>query len=154
MKELLAAELAEPYMTVAADDDAASALRMMARYRLPALLVTDGIGQLSAVLPCSQLVRALLPRGASDAVDRFDERHAERWRPELAGQRVAQWLPGGIVPVPVVDHSGSALEAGEAMFRAKSPLVVVTRAGAGSCDVFNVITAEKLHAYLTEADRH
>ncbi|MFJ3966345.1 hypothetical protein [Streptomyces sp. NPDC090036] len=61
-----ARDLAMPYPSVATDESANAAIRLLTEHSLPALLVVDGHGMPYAVVPVSQLVRQLVPEPALD----------------------------------------------------------------------------------------
>ncbi len=146
-----ARDLAEPFPTVALDDQALDAARLLAEHRLPGVLVVDGPGVPRAVLPASQLVRLLVPDylvedPALAAV--IDEAHADRLCEELAGVRVRECLPKDAPKPPVADADDTAVEVAALMARTRSPLVaVVARPAArreGPGELLGVITASNL----------
>ena len=56
-----AGEIAEPYPVVAVDTSALVAAQLLAKDRLPGLVVTETDGTPKAVLPASQVVRFMVP---------------------------------------------------------------------------------------------
>ncbi|MFD7919807.1 CBS domain-containing protein [Streptomyces sp. NPDC059740] len=123
-----ARDLAIEYETVRLDDDAVEVARLMARERLPALLVVDGDGVPAAVLPASQMVKTVVPAyvvedPALAAV--VDERHADRLCDALVGRSVRDCLPDGATAPPIAQPDDTALEVAALMARVRSPLVAV-----------------------------
>lgn len=65
---MLARDLAEPYPYVTTDEDAAHAVRLLARHRLPALLVVDADAMPYALVPCAHLLGRLVSDGREHGV--------------------------------------------------------------------------------------
>ncbi|WP_030274275.1 CBS domain-containing protein [Streptomyces sp. NRRL B-24484] len=152
-----ARDLAEPYPTVALDDQALDAARLLADRRLPGVLVVDGDGLPHAVLPASQLVRLLVPGYVLEdpslaAV--IDEAHADRMCAALEGLRVRECLPRD-VPRPVTaDADDTAVEVAALMASSRTPLVaVLERPRGGRPRLLGVITAANLLQHLLEVAR-
>ncbi|MFJ8533573.1 hypothetical protein [Streptomyces sp. NPDC093591] len=91
-----ARDLARPYPAVTVDDDAQQAARLVARDRLPALLVVDQQQYPFAIVPAAQVLRTLVPQYvledpllAAVIDDRFDDEAREA----VTGQSVAMGVP-------------------------------------------------------------
>jgi CBS domain-containing protein len=81
-------EMAEPFPVVGVDSSALEAATLLARNRLPGLIVTDGKGRPHAVLPASQVVRFLVPtyvQGDPSLARVIDEPDADRIAGKLSG---------------------------------------------------------------------
>jgi CBS domain-containing protein len=144
-----ARELAEPYPTVTLDTDAMAAAQMMARERLPGLIVVGDEGRPYTVLPGSQVLRFVVPMYVQDdpALARvYDEHASEKLSEKLAGRRVRALLPKrpDEDELPVVDHDATLIEVAAVMARMHSPLVVVVDGHA----VVGAITASRLLSHL------
>jgi CBS domain-containing protein len=61
-----AAEIDEEFPVVDIDAPALDAARMLAEHSLPGIVVLTADGQVSAVLPASQVVRFIVPRYVQD----------------------------------------------------------------------------------------
>lgn len=123
-----ARDLAVDYPTVTPDSSAVEAARLLARHRLPGLIVLDDERRPQAVLPGSQLLRFVIPRYVQDDPNLarvYDEQHADLLCAGLAGRRVADLLPRDRTPPPVVDAQATAMEIASVMARAHCPLVAV-----------------------------
>ncbi|MGP3948993.1 CBS domain-containing protein [Streptomyces sp. 7N604] len=148
---MLARDLAEPYPFVSADSDALDAVRLVARQKLPALLVVDADEQPYAVLPGSQVAAALIPEyvvkdPAQAAV--LDEQQAYRPPEMLADLSVAEWLPKGRAVPPVIGPDSTVLQAAALMARCRSPLVPVVEHDGTRARVIGAITAARLLDHL------
>ncbi|WP_340377612.1 CBS domain-containing protein [Streptomyces sp. SS7] len=142
-----ARDLAVEYRTVRVDSDAMEAARLMAEHRLPGLLVLDEHGEPKAILPASQMVKALVPAYVIDdptlaAV--VDEKHADRLCEALTGRRVGDCLPHEATPPPIADPDDTALEVAALMARVRSPLVAVAHRDKAGTHLLGVITASHL----------
>ncbi|WP_255946652.1 CBS domain-containing protein [Streptomyces odontomachi] len=157
-----ARDLAVGYKMVSVDSDVMDAARLMADRNLPGLLVVDERGGPQAVLPASQVVKALVPGYVIEdptlaAV--VDEKHADRLCRALAGRRVGDFLPREATPPPVVDPDDTALEVAALMARVHSPLVAVAEKNGTGPDrrkpesgrLLGVITASHLLQELLRA---
>ncbi|WP_405638816.1 CBS domain-containing protein [Streptomyces sp. NBC_00019] len=140
-------DLARPYPTVSADDDARAAVRLVVRHQLPALLVLDRDDYPYAVIPAARVIRALLPWYlrenpvlAAGADDRFDEEARET----MTGRSVAEWLPRGPLTPPVVGPDASPAQVAVVMARKDSPLVAVVERDTDKATVIGAITATAL----------
>ncbi|WP_428951134.1 CBS domain-containing protein [Streptomyces sp. cg35] len=142
-----ARDLAIPYQTVDVNTDATAAARLMAEQQLPGLLVLGTDGSPTAILPASQLVKALVPTYVIEdptlaAV--VDEKHADRLCRALAGRSVADCLPVQSGPPPVAVPDDTALEVAALMAQARSPLVAVVETAKDGPHLLGVITASHL----------
>ncbi|MEV5612430.1 CBS domain-containing protein [Streptomyces sp. NPDC052225] len=142
-----ARDLAVEYETVGVADDATQAARLMAEHRLPGLLVLGADGAPAAILPASQLVKAIVPAYVLEdptlaAV--VDEKHADRLCQALKGRTVGDCLPSKPAPPPVAAPDDTALEVAALMARVRSPLVAVTERGPDGGRLLGVITASHL----------
>jgi CBS domain-containing protein len=142
------------YETVGVDTDAMTAARLMAEHRLPGLLVVDEEGAPRAILPASQMIKAVVPSYVLDdptlaAV--VDEGHADRLCQVLRGRVVRDCLSRSVPSPPVAEPDATALEVAALMARVRSPLVaVVEEAGTGK-RLLGVITAAHLLERLLSA---
>src|SRR4051812_32602289 len=123
-----ARDLAVEYESVRVDDDALAAARLMAEHPLPGLLVLDRYGEPEAILPASQVVKALVPAYVIEdptlaAV--VDENHADRLCEALRGRRVGDLLSDKAARPPIAAPDDTALEVAALMAQARSPLVAV-----------------------------
>ena len=151
-----ARDLAVEYESVSVDSDALDAARLMAELKLPGLLVLDERGEPKAILPASQMVKALVPAYVVEdptlaAV--VDERHADRLCQALAGRRVRDCLSRTAAPPPVADPDDTALEVAALMAQVRSPLVAVASKDKAGTHLLGVITASHLlHELLRNTD--
>lgn len=144
-----AREFAEPYPTVTLDSDAMEAAQMMARERLPGLIVCGDEGRPYTVLPGSQVLRFVVPIYVQDdptLARVYDERASDELSAKLAGRKVRELLPKrpDANEIPVVDHDATMIEVAAVMARMHSPVVAVVDGG----DVLGAITVSRLLAYL------
>ncbi|GLZ05566.1 hypothetical protein Acsp03_30320 [Actinomadura sp. NBRC 104412] len=145
-----ARQLAEEFPTVTPDSAAMEAARLLAEHRLPGLIVVDERRHPKAVLPGSQLLRAVIPGYVQDdlALARvYDEGHADKLTESLRGKTVADVLPrtADRTPPPVVDADATAMEIASVMAAARSPVVVVTGdAHRTDAPMIGVITVSRL----------
>ncbi|GAA2625031.1 CBS domain-containing protein [Actinomadura fulvescens] len=114
---------------MSADTSAMEAARLLADHGLPGLIVVDAERRPTAVLPGSQVLRAIIPRYVQDdpALARvFDEDHADKLCERLAGKRVADLIEPDRRPPPIVDANATAMEIASVMASAHSPVVAVS----------------------------
>lgn len=142
-----ARDLAVEYETVGLDTDALEAARLMARHRLPALLVVDESGAPKAILPASQMIKILVPAYVIEdptlaAV--VDERHADRLCQALKGRTVRDCLSKSVPTPPVAAPDDTALEVAALMAQVRSPLVAVVEKDKAGLHLLGVITASHL----------
>ncbi len=142
-----ARDLARPYPVVTVDDDAQEAARLLARERLPALLVVDQEGYPYAIVPAAQVLRALVPQYVLDdpilaAVvdDRFDDESREA----VGGRSVAEWLPRGRLTPGVVGPDVSPMHIAALMARKDCPVVAVIERDGGKATLIGAVTADTL----------
>jgi hypothetical protein len=121
-----AADIAEPYPVVGVDTSALVAARLIARDRLPGLVVTERDGTPKAVLPASEVVRFMVP--------------AERIAARLGRATVADLLPAKPVELPVLKADDTLVELAAIMARLRSPLCAVMQ----GTTVLGVVTAARL----------
>lgn len=130
---MLARELADAsFPTVSLDSDAAEAAGLLARRRLPGLVVLDEQGLPHSVLPGSQVLRFVIPGYVQDdpmLARVYDERHADLLTGKLAGTSVRTLLRAERTEPPVVDGRSTTVEIAAVMARLHSPLVAVTEHG-------------------------
>lgn len=140
-----ARDLAEDYPLVRLTDDALEAAQLIARQRLPGVVVVDGDGHAVTVLPGSQVLRFVIPGYVQDdpSLARvFDERAADACVTKLAGRTVQDLLPAAEKhhELPTVSGEATVIECAATMARLHSPLLVV-----GDGDrVHGVVTASHL----------
>ncbi|MFE6555816.1 CBS domain-containing protein [Streptomyces sp. NPDC057746] len=150
-----ARDLVVEYQSVSVDSDALEAARLMAEHKLPALLVLDERGEPKAILPASQMVKALVPAYVVEdptlaAV--VDEQHADRLCQALAGLRVGDCLSSTAPAPPIADPDDTALEVAALMARVRSPLVAVATKDKDGTHLLGVVTASHLlHELLGKA---
>lgn len=127
---MLARDIAEPFPAVTVNSSALEAARLLARWRLPGLIVTDEQGRPRAVLPGSQVLRFVIPRYVQDdpALARaYDEAAADQLCSTLVGKPVRMLLPDprGQSELPVVEGDATVMEVAALMARMRSPVVAV-----------------------------
>jgi CBS domain-containing protein len=135
--------MAEPFPVVGLDSEAFEAATLLAKNRLPGLIVADEKGRPRAVLPASQVVRFLVPSYVQDdpSLARvIDEPDADRIADRMSGVTVRKLLPAQASELAVVDADDTLLEAAALMARLRSPLVVVINGG----EIMGAITASRL----------
>jgi len=142
-----AGELAEQYPLVDLDSDALEAVRILARDRLPGLVVTER-GRPHSVLAGSQVVRFVVPDyvQADPSLARVvDESAADRIAATLRGRTVRELLPAKPTRLPSVEVDDTVLELAALMARERTPIVAVVRAG----EIVGVVTASRLLELVT-----
>lgn len=135
--------MAEEMPLVGLDDSALDAALLLARHRLPALVVTNADGSPHSILPSSQVVRFLLPSYVVDdpSLARvMSESMADRAGEQLAHKRVRDLLPREPRELPAVNHDDTIIEVAAIMARLKCPLTAVMQDG----KLIGVITASRL----------
>ncbi len=149
-----ARDLAEEIPTVALDTDAMEAARILARHRIPGLVVLDADGRPHTVLPGSQVLRFVIPGYVQDdpqlaAV--YDEQAADELCGRLAGSPVRELLPKRPDPddLPVVEGDANSMEVAARMARLRSPLVAVVDQG----EYVGAITVSQLLRHLLTASQ-
>lgn len=138
-----ASEMAEEFPVVGVDSDALEAAALLAKNRLPGLIVIDEAGRPHSVLPASQVVRFLVPRYVQDdpSLARvIGEADSDRVAEKLAGLTVRKLLPHPTSELAVAKPDDTLLEVAALMARLRSPLVVV----ADGTHILGAITASRL----------
>ncbi|MBT2396703.1 CBS domain-containing protein [Streptomyces sp. ISL-100] len=148
---MLARDLAETYPYVSVDADAVDAARLLARHKLPALLVVDADHRPYAIVPGSQLIKQLVPDYLIEepllaAV--IDDRHLGEVAEKIAGLTVAEWLPKRTYTPPVVGPDAGLLHVAALMARTRSPLVAVIERDGDQISLLGAITAASLMTHL------
>ncbi|MEJ2865375.1 CBS domain-containing protein [Actinomycetospora flava] len=147
-----ASEILEAVPTVTGADRVSTAVRLMAGARLPGLIVVDGQGRPSAVLPGTQVLRLTVPRAHQEdpALARtIDEVHADLFWQELGERTVSECLPERRDRMATVGLDATLLEAAALMARLRSPLLAVVD---GRGRLMGGVTLEGLLAALARAD--
>lgn len=144
------ADIAEPYPIVSVDTNALAAARLLAKDRLPGLVVTAADGTPMAVLPSSQVVRFMVP----DYIQRdrslarvVGERMADRIADRLSHATVGELLPDRPQELAVLQVDDTVLELAAVMARLRSPLCAVVDHGR----VVGVVTASHLLELVCES---
>lgn len=138
-----AEQMVEDFPVVRSDADALDAVRLIAQWRLPGLLVTDPDGRPLRILPASQVVRLLVPAYIQDdpsLAGVLSEITADRVAEKLQGKTVEQVLPVPSGPMATVHADDTIVEVADVMARERSPLVAVVSDGR----LVGVITAARL----------
>jgi CBS domain-containing protein len=138
-----ASELVEEYPLVGLDTDALAAAQIMAKSRLPGLVVTDKSDRPYAILPASQVVKFVVPQyiqADPSLAAVIDEPAADRIAAQLAGKTVQDLLPEHPAELPTVAADDTVLELAAVMARMRSPLVAVLSEGR----IVGVVTASRL----------
>lgn len=123
--------IVEEVPTVIVEDSVTTAVLLMARSRLPGLVVVDGRGRPYAVLPGTQVLRLTVPRAHQEdpALARtIDEPHADLFWQELGERTVAECLPRPPGRMATIPLDATLLEAAALMARLHSPLLAVVHA--------------------------
>jgi CBS domain-containing protein len=144
-----ASDLVEEFPLVGLDSDALEAARVLARLRLPGLVVTEESGRPYAILPASQVVRFVVPRYIQDdpsLAGVIEESAADRIATRLQGKTVRDLLPKHPTELPTVNADDTMLELAAIMARMRSPLVAVLDGDA----IVGVVTASRLLSVLGE----
>lgn len=123
-----ARDLAVPYPTVRMETDALTAARLLTEHNRPGLIVVDEQDHPVAVLPGSQVLRALIPQYVQDdpALARvLDEDFADSICDKLAEHTVQELVPKDRPTLPVANDDDTVLELAAMMAANRSPLVAV-----------------------------
>jgi CBS domain-containing protein len=147
-----ARDLAEDYPLVRLSDDALEAARLIARRRLPGVVVVDADRHAVTVLPGSQVLRFVVPGYVQDdpSLARvYDERAADACVSALGGRTVHELLPREDKPheLPKVSGEATVIECAATMARLHSPLLVVS----DDDRIHGVLTASHLLEVLLNA---
>lgn len=140
-----AAEIAEDFPVLTTDSNALEAVRMLARQRLPGILVVDASGSPYAVLPASQVVRFIVPQYVLDdpsLAGVLAETMADHVAERLDDKTVGDMLPDHLANVPPAQFDDTIIEVAAVMARLRSPLIPVVKDG----KLQGVITASRLLA--------
>lgn len=129
---MLAGELAERVPMVAMETTGAEAARVIAEYRLNALVVADPRGVPVQVIPVSQLLRLVLPQFVRDdatLAHAYDEEGAQELCRALNDTTIGQLLRDeqltGLKP-PSVLPEDTLVEIASVMSDARTPTILVT----------------------------
>ncbi len=138
-----ARDIAEPYPVVSFDTPALEAARLIARDRLPGLLVTGHNGAPEAVLPASEVVRFMVPDYVQDdpalaAV--LGEVSVDQISSRLRRATVSELLSARTHELAVLTADDTVVELAAIMARLRSPLCVVV----DGPQIIGVVTAARL----------
>lgn len=149
-----ARQVAEDFPLVHLTDDAMATAELLARNRLPGVVVVNDRGKPVAVLPGSQVLRFVVPSYVQDdpSLARvYDERAADACARSLRGRQVRELLPPKEKrkELPKVDGDATVMECAAVMARLRSPVLVV----ADDDQVQGVVTAAHLLKLLLPGTR-
>jgi predicted transcriptional regulator len=136
-------QIAEEFPVVASTSNALDAGRLMARQRLPGLVVTDADGKPMTVLPASQVVRMLVPSYVQDdpsLAGVLSEYMADHAADAIRDKTVAAILPKPLPAMPKVKSDDTIVEVAAVMAHERAPLVAVVEKDR----LVGVITASRL----------
>lgn len=125
------------------DTPALLAAQLLAKNRLPGLVVTEADGTPKAVLPASQVVRFMVPAYVQrdpSLAGVVGEKAADRIADRLRKATVGQLLPERPLELPVLQADDTVLELAAVMARLRSPLCAVVADG----KIIGVVTASHL----------
>ena len=123
-----ARELAVAYPTVRMETDALTAARLLTEHNRPGLIVVDEDDHPIAVLPGSQVLKALIPTYIQDdptLARVLDEEFADAICDRLSEHTVSELVPHDHPPLPVANDDDTVLEIAAMMAGNRSPLVAV-----------------------------
>jgi CBS domain-containing protein len=146
-----AADIAEPYPVVGLDTPALVAARLIARDRLPGLVVTDRDGAPKAVLPASEVVRFMVPDYVQDdpaLAGVLGEVPLHQISARLNQATVADLMSARRVELVVLKADDTVLELAAIMARLRSPLCAVM----DGKKILGVVTASRLLELVCEDD--
>lgn len=138
-----ASHLAEEFPLVGLDTDALEAAQILAKGRLPGLVVVEQSGQPYAILPASQVVKFVVPQyiqADPSLAGVIEESAADKIAAKLTGQTVRDLLPKHPAELPTVAADDTVLELAAVMARMRSPLVAVLDGDT----IVGVVTASRL----------
>ncbi|MBI4898876.1 MAG: CBS domain-containing protein [Actinobacteria bacterium] len=138
-----ARDIAEPYPVVGFGTPAVEAARLIARDRLPGLVVTDADGTPRAVLPASEVVRFMVPDYVQDdpaLAGVLGDVPIQQIRAELEDATVADLLSSPTPELALLHGDDTVVELAALMARLRSPLCAVVDNGM----VLGVVTAARL----------
>ena len=136
-------QIAEEFPVVASTSNALDAGRLMAKRRLPGLVVTDADGKPVTILPASQVVRMLVPNYVQDdpsLAGVLNESMADHIADAIGEKTVAEILPKPLPDMPTVNSDDNIVEVAAVMAHERAPLVAVVEKGR----LVGVITASRL----------
>ena len=116
------------YPAVRPDDSALAAVQLLAKERLPGLIVVDDNHRPFTILPGTYVLKMALPGYflSDPALARvIDEAASEVFVDQLGDKSIAQLLPDVLRELPVVDDDANPVEIAALMARSRSPLVAV-----------------------------
>lgn len=128
---------------VGVDVPALEAVRLIARDRLPGLVVTETDGTPRAVLPASQIVRYMVPdyvQSDPSLARVVGEKAADKIAARLRSATVADLLPERPQELPVLQADDTVMELAAVMARLRSPPCAVVAEGR----IVGVVTAAHL----------
>ena len=123
-----ARDLAIAYPAVRPNDSALAAVRLMAKERLPGLIVVDDDHRPFTILPGTYVLKMALPGYflSDPALARvIDEAASDVFVDQLGDKSISQLLPEVLHELPVVDDDANPVEIAALMARSRSPLVAV-----------------------------
>lgn len=135
--------MAEDFPVLSVEDDAWTAVTLLAENRLPGLVVTDPVGKPLSIVPASQVVRILVPQYVQDdpsLAGVLSESMADRVADKLRGKKVKALIPDDGPELAVVNDDDTIIEVAAVMARLRCPLAVVMRGD----EPVGVITASRL----------
>lgn len=138
-----AGDIAEPYPVVSVETSALIAAQLLAKDRLPGLVVVEADGRPKAVLPASEVVRCMVPeyvRRDPSLAAVVGEKAADKIADRLRHATVGQMLPDRPQELPVLQADDTLLELAALMARLRSPLCAVMENG----KIIGVVTASHL----------
>ena len=147
-----AGDIAEPYPVVGPDTPALVAARLIARDRLPGLVVTDRDGAPKAVLPASEVVRFMVPDYVQDdpaLAGVLGEIPIDKVSARLQRATVADLLSARPVELAVLKAYDTVVELAAMMARLRSPLCAVI----DGKKILGVVTAARLLELVCGDDR-
>lgn len=158
-----ARDLAGPYPTVSADDDALDAARLLVRERLPALLVLDR-DDCPYTVPSARPIGALLPsylREGPIPTTVVDDHFDEEAREGMAGRSVTMgvppartelraWgrLPRGRITPPVVGPDAPPSRIAALTARKDTPIVAVVERNGDETILIGAVTSTALLEHI------
>lgn len=138
-----AADIAEPYPVVGLDTPALIAARLIARDRLPGLVVTDASGAPRAVLPASEVIRFMVPDYVQDdpaLAGVLGDVPIQQISARLGRATVAELVSAHPVDLAVMRGDDTVVELAATMARLRSPLCAVV----DGTRILGVVTAARL----------
>ena len=138
-----AGDIAEPYPVVGLDTPALDAARLIARDRLPGLVVTESDGTPKAVLPASEVVRFMVPDYVQDdpaLAGVLGEVPVQQISARLQRATVADLVSARPVELAVLNADDTVVELAAIMARLRSPLCAVV----DGTKILGVVTAARL----------